>query len=60
MWFGDDNTMQGLGGPEGTDGQLYQWVEGNRWAGQRSRLLAMRETPGWAGALRTQRRALFR
>jgi hypothetical protein len=28
MWFGDDNTMQGLGGPEGTDGQLYQWVEG--------------------------------
>jgi hypothetical protein len=28
MWFGDDNTMQGFGGPEGTDGQLYQWVEG--------------------------------
>ena len=28
MWLGDDNTMQGFGGPEGTDGQLYQWVEG--------------------------------
>ena len=28
MWFGEDNTMQGFGGPEGTDGQLYQWVEG--------------------------------
>ena len=28
MRFGEDNTMQGFGGPEGTDGQLYQWVEG--------------------------------
>jgi len=28
MRFGDDNTMQGFRGPEATDGQLYQWVEG--------------------------------
>ena len=27
MW-GDNDTMQGFEGPEGTDGQLYQWVEG--------------------------------
>ena len=30
MWLGEDDTMQGVGcaGAEGTDGQLYQWVEG--------------------------------
>ena len=28
MWLGDDNTMQGFDAAEGTDGQLYQWVEG--------------------------------
>ena len=28
MWLGDDNTMQGFDGAAGTDGQLYQWVEG--------------------------------
>ena len=28
MWLGDDNAMQGFSDTEGTDGQLYQWVEG--------------------------------
>jgi len=28
MWLGNDNMMQGFGDTEGTDGQLYQWVEG--------------------------------
>jgi hypothetical protein len=31
MWLGDDDTMQGFGCPggcQGTDGHLYQWVEG--------------------------------
>jgi hypothetical protein len=26
MWFGEDDTMQGVG--SGTDGHLYQWVQG--------------------------------
>src|SRR5688572_25275516 len=31
MWLGQDDTVQGLGCPggcQGTDGNLYQWVQG--------------------------------
>ena len=60
MWLGEDNTMQGFGAAERHRRSALSVGGGDRWTGQRGRLLAARARPRRAGALRAQRGAVPR